>query len=191
MDFIIGLPRSADWRGDGYDSILVIVDWLTKIVYYEFVQTIITALALVEVILNVVVQYHSLPDSIVSNCGSVFTSKFWSSLCYFLSIRQKLSIAFYFQTNSQTEQRNSTMKAYLRAFINYEKNNWVRLLPMAEFAYNNVKYASTGYMPFEPNCEYYPCVSYKEDVDPRSKSKATDELNEKLRNLMVVCRKNL
>ena len=55
MDFVTGLPQSADWKGDGYDSILVIVDRLTKMVYYEPVQTTITALALVEVILNVVV----------------------------------------------------------------------------------------------------------------------------------------
>ena len=26
MDFVMGLPQSADWRGNGYDSILVIVD---------------------------------------------------------------------------------------------------------------------------------------------------------------------
>ena len=35
MDFVTGLPQSADWRGDGYDSILVIVNWLTKMVHYE------------------------------------------------------------------------------------------------------------------------------------------------------------
>ena len=55
MDFVIGLPQSADWRGNGYDSILVIVNWLTKMVYYEPVKTTITAPALVEVILNVIV----------------------------------------------------------------------------------------------------------------------------------------
>ena len=43
-----------DRRGNGYNSILVIVDWLTKIVYYEPMQTTITAVALAEVILNVV-----------------------------------------------------------------------------------------------------------------------------------------
>ena len=120
MDFVTGLPQSADWKGDGYDSILVIVNWLTNMVHYEPVQTTITAHAMAEVILNIVVRYHGLPDPIVSNRGSVFTSKFWSSLCYFLSIKRMLFTAFYSQTNSQTERQNSTMKAYLRAFINYE-----------------------------------------------------------------------
>ena len=51
----MGLPQSADWRGNSYDSILVIVNQLTKIVHYELVQTTITALTLAEVILNIVV----------------------------------------------------------------------------------------------------------------------------------------
>ena len=83
------------------------------------------------------------------------------------------------------------MKAYFRAFVNYEQDNWARLLPMAEFAYNNAKHASTGYTSFKLNCGYHPRVSYKEDVNSRSKSKAADELTEKLRNLMAACRENL
>ena len=62
---------------------------------------------------------------------------------------------------------------------------------MAEFAYNNAKNASTGYTPFELNCGYHPRVSYKEDLDPRSKSKTAEELSSKLRELMTVCQQNL
>ena len=61
---------------------------------------------------------------------------------------------------------------------------------MAEFAYNNAKHASTRYTPFEFNCKYHLRISYKKDIDPRSKSKAADELNKELRNLMAACRKN-
>ena len=83
------------------------------------------------------------------------------------------------------------MEAYLRAFVNFEQNNWARLLPMAEFAYNNAKNASSGHTPFKLNCGYHPRMSYKEDVDPRSKSKSADELSTELRELMIVCRENL
>ena len=55
MDFVTGLSQSADWKADGYDSILVIIDRLTKMVHYKPMQMIITAPALAEVILNVVV----------------------------------------------------------------------------------------------------------------------------------------
>ena len=82
------------------------------------------------------------------------------------------------------------MEAYLRAFVNFEQNDWAKLLPMAEFAYNNMKNASTGYTPFELKCGYHPRVSYK-SIDPGSRSKATDERADDLRNLMTACRKNL
>ena len=60
---------------------------------------------------------------------------------------------------------------------------------MAEFAYNNAKNANTDYTPFELKCGYYPRVSYEEDLDPRSRSKAADELADNLRNFMTTCRK--
>ena len=55
MDFVMRLPQFADWRGKSYDSILNIINWLTKMVYYEPVQTRITIPVLVKVILNIVV----------------------------------------------------------------------------------------------------------------------------------------
>ncbi len=36
------------------------------------------------------------------------------------------------------------MEAYLRAFVNWEQDDWARLLLMVEFAYNNAKNTSTG-----------------------------------------------
>ena len=61
---------------------------------------------------------------------------------------------------------------------------------MAKSAYNNAKHASTKYTPFKPNCGYHSCISYKEDVDLRSRSKAANELTKELRNLMAACIEN-
>ena len=103
MDFITKLPLSYDWKGDSYNSIHVIVDRLTKMMHYEPVKVTIDAPGLVEVIIDVVVWHYGLPDSIVTNRGSLFTSKFWSSLCYFLGVKRRLSTAFYPQTDGQTK----------------------------------------------------------------------------------------
>ncbi len=76
MDFVTGLPISANWKGDGYDSILVIVDRLTKMVHYEPVKVTIDAPDLAEVIIDVVVRHHRVPESIVTDCSLLFISKF-------------------------------------------------------------------------------------------------------------------
>lgn len=100
--------------------ILVIINQLIKMVNYEPVKITINAPDLVEVIINVVVRHHEVPESIVMDQGSLFTSKFQSSLCYFLRIKKKLSTAFYPQTDAQTKRQNSTIEVYLRAFVNWE-----------------------------------------------------------------------
>ena len=191
MDFMTGLPVSTDWKGKNYDSILVIVDRLTKMVYYKPVKITINAPGLAEVIIDIVVRHHGLPDSIITDRGSLFTSKFWSSLCYFLGIKRRLSTAFHPQTNGQTKRQNSTMEAYLRAFVNWKQNDWARLLPMAEFAYNNAKNASTGHTPFELNYSFHPRVFFEDDVDPRSRSRSANELAKELRELIEICQQNL
>ncbi len=109
MDFVTGLPISVDWKGDSYDSILLIVDRLRKMVYYVPVNVTINVPGLAEVIIDVVVRHHGVLESIVTDRGSLFTSKFWSSLCYFLGIKRKLSTAFHPQTDGQTKRQNSTM----------------------------------------------------------------------------------
>ena len=136
--------------------------------YYKSVKGTINALGLTEGIIDIVMRHHRLPDSIISDRGAIFTSKFWSLLYYFLGIKRQLSTAFRPQTDGQTERQNSTMEAYLCAFVNWEQNDWARLLPMSEFTYNNSKNASTSNMPFELNCNYHLCMLYEEEVDPCS-----------------------
>ena len=83
------------------------------------------------------------------------------------------------------------METYLQVFDNFERNDWAKLLPMAKFAYNNTKNASTNHMSFELNCDFYLQASYKKDVDPRSQSKSIAKLVIQLKKLMAICKKNL
>ena len=160
-------------------------------VYYKPVKFTINAPGLAKLIIDVVVWHHELLDSIVTNKSSVFNSKFWSSLCFFFSIKQFLSITFYLQTDGQTQWQNSIMETHMRAFVNFEQNNWARLLQMAEFTYNNAKNASTGHTHFELNCGYYLWMFYEENINPRSKFKSADRLLAELQELMTVCQENI
>ena len=56
MDFVTGLLVLIDWKGDSYDSILVIVNWLTKMVHYKPVKITFHAPGLAKVIIDMVVR---------------------------------------------------------------------------------------------------------------------------------------
>lgn len=76
-----------------------------------------------------------------------------------------LSTVFYPQMDRQIESQYSTIKTYLRIFVNWEQNNWARLLLIAEFAYNNAKNGSTSYTSYEHNCDHYSHVSFEDKVN--------------------------
>jgi len=69
-----------------------------------------------------------------------------------------MSTAFHPQTDGQTECLNQTIEAYLRAFVAKEQNDWVSLLPMAEFAYNNSVTTGNGMTPFFANYGFHPAA---------------------------------
>ena len=138
-----------------------------------------------------VICYHGVLKLIVINQSLLFIWKFWFLLCYFLRIKKKPFTAFHPQTDSQIKRQNSTMKAYLRTFVNWKQNNWAKLLPIVKFAYNNTKNTSIGLTPFKLNCGYYPKVLFKKDVNPRLKSYSADKLAKELRKLIKVYCQNL
>ena len=113
INCVTGLPVSIDGKRDNYDSILVIVDQLTKMIHYKLVKIILDAPGLIKVIIDLVMRHHGFPNLIVTNWSSLFTSKFFLLLCYFLGIKQRLSTTFHPQTDSLTERQNSTIEAYL------------------------------------------------------------------------------
>ncbi len=61
---------------------------------------------------------------------------------------------------------------------------------MADFAYNNIKNASTGHISFELNCGYHPRVSFEEDIDSHLRSRSANKLAKELRELIEVCCQN-
>lgn len=57
---------------DSYNSILVIVDQLTKIVYDEPIKIMIDALSLAKVIIDIGVGHYKVCESIVMDWGLLF-----------------------------------------------------------------------------------------------------------------------
>ncbi len=79
MDFITRLPESVVYGGI-YDAILVVVDKLSKMCHYIPYRSDMTAGELAEVMTREVIRLHGVPSAIISDCGSLFTTRLWANL---------------------------------------------------------------------------------------------------------------
>ena len=62
--------------------------------------------------------------------------KFWTHLLELLRIYCKLSSSYHPQTNGRTECTNQTLEQYLHYLVNYQQDDQMDFLHMAEFDYN-------------------------------------------------------
>jgi transposase InsO family protein len=122
MDFITRLPAVL-YQTEMVDAILIIVDHFLKWSLFIPVSSMINAAELADLFYNKVELRFGPPNGIISDHGLIFTSKFWSKLCYLSYIKLRLSTAFHPQTNGQTEQVNQTLEHYLRCFIDEQQTN--------------------------------------------------------------------
>ena len=107
-------------------------------------------------VFNHVICLHGLPADIVFDRGPHFSSQFWSRLFELLGTKVNLSSAFHPQSDGQSERVNQVLEQYLRCAVNYNQDNWLDLLPSAEFAYNNSVHSSTKTTLFFANYGYHP-----------------------------------
>jgi transposase InsO family protein len=125
MDFIVGLPRTRD----GYDSIWVIVDRLTKVVHFIPMKTTYLGAQLAELYMSRIVCPHGVPKKIVSHRGTQFTSYFWKRLHESMDTKLNFSSAYHPQTDGQTERTNQVLEDMFRACaLKYDKS-WDKSLP--------------------------------------------------------------
>ena len=113
-DFITKLPIAQE-----YNSILVVVDRLTKMVH--FISTIekISAEGLARLFRDNMWKLHGLSKSIISDRGLQFMAGLMRELNQMLGIERKMSTVFYPQTDGQTERVNQELEQYLRIFIDH------------------------------------------------------------------------
>jgi len=155
-DFITKLPIAQ-----GYDSILVVVDRLTKMVHFILTTEKTSAEGLARLFRDNVWKLHGLPESIVSDRGPQFTAGIMQELNRMLGIKSKLLTVFHPQTDGQMERVNQELEQYLRMFINHRQEQWSDWLGMAEFAYNNKTHSSTKVLPFKANYGQDPRMGFE------------------------------
>jgi hypothetical protein len=151
MDFIVQLPKTDS----GFDAIMVVVDRLSKMIHCIPMHTTDTARDVANLYLTNIFRFHGLPRTIVSDRDSKF-ARFWRALHGLFETKLSISTAYHPQTDGQTERANRTLEQMLRHFVNYHQNDWDKLLPLVEFAYNDQQNASTKRTPFEANYGFHP-----------------------------------
>ena len=144
LDFITGLPKVGR-----VDTILVVVDRLTKYAHFLLVKHPYTAKSVAELFTKEVVRLHGIPTSIVSDRDPTFMSHFWKELFRLQGTHLKMSTSYHPETDGQTEVLNRGLETYLRCFAVEQPRSWPKWLHWAEYWYNTTFHSSTKVTPFE------------------------------------------
>ncbi|GKB43648.1 putative reverse transcriptase domain-containing protein [Tanacetum coccineum] len=145
MDFVTKLPKLSQ----GYDTIWVIVDRLTKSAIFVPMRETDAMDKLARMYLKEVVMRHGIPLLIICDRDPRFASNFWRSLQNALGTSLDMSTAYHPQTDEQSERTIQTLKDMLRACAIDFGKGWVNHFPLVEFSYNNSYHASIKAAPFE------------------------------------------
>ena len=182
MDFIVQLPSVH-----GYNQVWTVVDRFTKRAHFIPLKS-TSARELADGFVKEIWRHHGLPLDITSDRDPKFTSHFWMSVMKKLDIHSNMSTTFHPQTDGQSEALNQVLEQYLRIFCLYHQDDWVDLLPFAEFSYNNSVNTSTKMTPFYAEYGQHPrsiwpsiqdkCVAGNEYVD--NLEKLREELRQNL-----------
>ncbi len=159
MNMITGLSSSKH-SNSVYDAILMVVDCYIKMTWYISISKTLITMQLADVFFEKIVCCYRTLKEIVSDRGSIFTSSYWSEVCYQMKIKRWLSTTFHSQMNEQIKHQNQTLKHYLQCYCNEEQSNWVKLLPLAEFAYINTKQFTLECSLFYTMTEYNAFIHY-------------------------------
>jgi transposase InsO family protein len=177
IDFMTQLPLC-----DNYDSIMVVVDRHTKMAHFMPCRTDITSEQTAYLYIDRVFRYHGIPKTLVSDRGTQFVAQVWKTFCTQLGIEHHMSTGFHPETDGQTERVNQYINQYLRVYSSYQQDNWVSLLPCAEFSYNNSIHTATGVTPFFANAGIHPqgvgSISKGLSDDPNTLASYMSEISE-------------
>ena len=150
INFIKKLPSSSR-----FDTILVIVNQLTKQAIFIPAHNIIISMDLIYLFVLYVFSKHDIPSHVTSDKSLEFVSNFFCSLDIAFDMWLHFTSGYHPKCDRQTKHMNQTLKKYLQVYCNYQQNNWSELLPLMEFAYNNALSAITSVSPFFANKRYH------------------------------------
>ena len=113
MDFVSLFPKLG-----GYDYLWVVICYLTSMVHLVPIRTMITTKELAWVYVHEIVCLHGLPQSIVSDQDSKFTSQLWHKTHKLLGTKLLMSTSFHPQMDGTSERAICSIAQILHALVN-------------------------------------------------------------------------
>jgi len=122
VDFITQLPETAA----GHSAIVVFVDRLSKMVHFAPCWNTLGAQECAQIFVHWICAKHGIPQEIISDRGTRFTSKFFREVSKLLGVKQSLSSSRHPQSDGQTERANHTLEIMLRSFVSHfvSQDDW-------------------------------------------------------------------
>ena len=143
MDLITDLPPS-----NTYDALLTIVDQgCSKLAVFLPCHKTISDKGIAQLYFCHLFPWFGIPKCIISDQDPRFISHFTKAVCEATEIQQNISTAFHPRTDGQTECINQWVEIYLYQFVKGCQNDWIALLPMAEFIHNSWKHEHSKHSP--------------------------------------------
>ncbi|GJW83995.1 putative reverse transcriptase domain-containing protein [Tanacetum coccineum] len=145
MDFVTKLPKLSQ----GYDTIWVIVDRLTKSVIFTPILETNSMEKLARMYIKEVVTRNGIHVSIICDRDPRFSSNFWKSLQKALGTSLDMSTTYHPEMDRQSKRTIQTLEDMLCACMIDFGNGLIKHLPLVKFSYNNSYHASIKAAPFE------------------------------------------
>ena len=145
MDFVTGIPKVTG----GFDSIFVVVDKLTKVAHLIPMKTTSIAVNIAHLFVKEIVRLHGIPARIINDQDAKFTSKFWQALFQSVGTQLSLSSVYHPKIDGQTERVNQVIKDMLRSYCGQQPYQWLKFLPLVEFACISSYHKSLQMSPFK------------------------------------------
>ncbi|CAH2109133.1 unnamed protein product [Euphydryas editha] len=86
---------------------------------------------------------------ILTDQGTNFTADLFKKTCEFFKIKQLWSSPYHPQTQGALERSHSTLKEYLKSYVNDNQTNWHKYVYTAMLAYNTNVHTTTKFTPYE------------------------------------------
>jgi len=132
LDFL-DMPTAAS----GHDFLQVHINFLTGRVWLVPTHKTATATTAASNFVGSVFRDVGIPDVLVSDRDTRFTSEFWPALYAALGTTLVFGSPHHHNTNAKTERVNGAIADVLRSFVSERQDDWPALLPLVEFAIND------------------------------------------------------